>query len=175
MRASEDADGPLIAHQSGPFLMGTRSHASFLCLFPGLQPSLFRQQTLRPIDQPCRSTRCSVSPRTTQNMYAVSLAQRFYFDTSRQKPLKDLVRQTALHVMNNGGVVRKISSWGTLSLPQRMRRHKQAHYIGEYVRFLSWLSASSCILCSQVIGPCTSMSRRRLCADWIGSCGRTQG
>lgn len=52
-----------------------------------------------------------------------------------QQPLKDLVRETASHVLNNGGVVRKLSSWGTLSLPQRMRRHKQYHYIGEYVSF----------------------------------------
>lgn len=48
-----------------------------------------------------------------------------------QKNIKDLVRQTALHVMNNGGVVRKLKSLGTQSLPQRMRRHGHFHRIGE--------------------------------------------
>jgi len=48
------------------------------------------------------------------------------------KHIKGLVQQTARHVMNNGGVVRKISSWGTLALPQRMFRHKQYHNIGDY-------------------------------------------
>lgn len=48
-----------------------------------------------------------------------------------QKHIKDLVHQTAMHVMNNGGVVRRIYSLGTLSLPQRMHRHKQYHQIGE--------------------------------------------
>ncbi|THH26708.1 hypothetical protein EUX98_g7480 [Antrodiella citrinella] len=51
---------------------------------------------------------------------------------SEYKPIKDLVRQTAMHVMNNGGVVRKIGSWGTQTLPQRMRRHQQYHHIGDY-------------------------------------------
>ncbi|KAL0072462.1 hypothetical protein AAF712_000225 [Marasmius tenuissimus] len=34
--------------------------------------------------------------------------------------------------MNSGGVVRKIDSWGTLVLPQRMKRHKVSHRVGDY-------------------------------------------
>jgi hypothetical protein len=33
--------------------------------------------------------------------------------------------------MNNAGVVRDIKSHGTKVLPQRMRRHKHTHNIGE--------------------------------------------
>ncbi|PCH43542.1 hypothetical protein WOLCODRAFT_138421 [Wolfiporia cocos MD-104 SS10] len=46
--------------------------------------------------------------------------------------IKQLVEQTAKQVMNSGGVVRRIYSMGTLSLPQRMRRHKEYHQIGDY-------------------------------------------
>jgi len=46
--------------------------------------------------------------------------------------LKELVRQSATHVMNAGGVVRNINYWGTQTLPQRMRRHKAYYEIGEY-------------------------------------------
>ncbi|EPQ57586.1 hypothetical protein GLOTRDRAFT_105066 [Gloeophyllum trabeum ATCC 11539] len=46
--------------------------------------------------------------------------------------IKSLVRQAALHIMDNGGVVRKIDSWGTRALPQRMRRHTQYHTAGDY-------------------------------------------
>lgn len=35
--------------------------------------------------------------------------------------------------MNNGGVVRKIDSWGTFGLPQRMKRHAGYNTYGEYV------------------------------------------
>jgi small subunit ribosomal protein S6 len=45
--------------------------------------------------------------------------------------IKSLVRQAALHVMHNAGVVRKIQSQGTLALPQPMRRHKHTHNVGE--------------------------------------------
>ncbi|RDB25018.1 putative 28S ribosomal protein S6, mitochondrial [Hypsizygus marmoreus] len=48
------------------------------------------------------------------------------------KHIKELVRQTATHVMNAGGVVRNINSWGTLTLPQRMRRHGAIHSTGDY-------------------------------------------
>ncbi|KAG5648521.1 hypothetical protein DXG03_003132 [Asterophora parasitica] len=48
------------------------------------------------------------------------------------KHIKELVRQTATHVMNAGGVVRRINSLGTLTLPQRMRRHKVMHSMGDY-------------------------------------------
>jgi small subunit ribosomal protein S6 len=52
-----------------------------------------------------------------------------------QKHIKELVRQTATHIMNARGVVRSINSWGTLTLPQRMRRHGEIHSTGEYVVF----------------------------------------
>ncbi|GLB37509.1 putative ribosomal protein S6 [Lyophyllum shimeji] len=51
---------------------------------------------------------------------------------SEYKHIKELVRQTATHVMNAGGVVRAINSLGTLTLPQRMRRHKVTHSMGDY-------------------------------------------
>ncbi|KAJ6558617.1 ribosomal protein S6 [Mycena vulgaris] len=48
------------------------------------------------------------------------------------KHIQGLARQTALHIMDAGGVVRKIDSWGTRTLPQRMRRHGNYHEIGDY-------------------------------------------
>ncbi|KAJ7703101.1 hypothetical protein B0H17DRAFT_1127437 [Mycena rosella] len=48
------------------------------------------------------------------------------------KHIHGLARQTALHIMDAGGVVRKIDSWGTRTLPQRMRRHGNYHEIGDY-------------------------------------------
>ncbi|CAE6465479.1 unnamed protein product [Rhizoctonia solani] len=48
------------------------------------------------------------------------------------KHIKDLVTGTAQHVMNHGGVVRKITSMGTRVLPQRMRSHQQWHTNGDY-------------------------------------------
>jgi len=48
------------------------------------------------------------------------------------KIVKELVRQSAIHVMNAGGIVRSIDSWGTLTLPQRMRRHGQIYSMGDY-------------------------------------------
>ena len=52
-----------------------------------------------------------------------------------QKHIKDLVTLAAKHVMDNGGVVRSLDSWGTLSLPQKMYRHDQWFKIGESVQF----------------------------------------
>ncbi|KAF8893953.1 ribosomal protein S6 [Infundibulicybe gibba] len=46
--------------------------------------------------------------------------------------IKELVRQSATHVMNAGGVVRSINSWGTLTLPQRMKRHGPYESVGDY-------------------------------------------
>lgn len=48
-----------------------------------------------------------------------------------QKHIKELVTLAAKHVMDNGGVVRNLDSWGTLTLPQRMNRHKAWYSIGE--------------------------------------------
>lgn len=50
-----------------------------------------------------------------------------------QAHIRELVRQSATHVMNNGGVVRNINSWGTLTLPQRMKRHGPLQSVGECV------------------------------------------
>jgi len=48
------------------------------------------------------------------------------------KNIKDLVTDCAKHVMNAGGVVRSIESWGTRQLPQRLHRHQQWHIMGDY-------------------------------------------
>jgi small subunit ribosomal protein S6 len=47
--------------------------------------------------------------------------------------IRELVRQSALHVIDNGGVVRAINSWGTRTLPQRMKRHGPRQAVGESV------------------------------------------
>ncbi|KAF5354664.1 hypothetical protein D9756_005371 [Leucocoprinus leucothites] len=43
--------------------------------------------------------------------------------------------QSATHIMNAGGVVRKIESWGTMQLPHRMKKKRTNTYehIGEQV------------------------------------------
>ncbi|KAI0675044.1 ribosomal protein S6 [Trametes maxima] len=46
--------------------------------------------------------------------------------------IKDLVTRAATHILDNGGVVRRLDSWGTQTLPQRMRRAKQNYNIGDY-------------------------------------------
>ncbi|KAJ6593996.1 ribosomal protein S6 [Mycena capillaripes] len=48
------------------------------------------------------------------------------------KHIHGLVKQSALLVLEAGGAVRKINSWGTRTLPQRMRRHGNYHEIGDY-------------------------------------------
>ncbi|KAI0769664.1 ribosomal protein S6 [Trametes elegans] len=48
------------------------------------------------------------------------------------KHIKDLVTRAATHILDNGGVVRKLDSWGTKTLPQKMRRAKQTYSIGDY-------------------------------------------
>ncbi|CDZ97222.1 Mitochondrial ribosomal protein MRP17 [Phaffia rhodozyma] len=50
----------------------------------------------------------------------------------KYKPIRDLVRSTALHIMEHGGHVRTIKSWGTQTLPEKMRRHKVTHEVGDY-------------------------------------------
>jgi len=49
--------------------------------------------------------------------------------------IKQLVQQTATHVMHAGGVVRGLDSMGTLTLPQRMKKKGQRniyHKCGNY-------------------------------------------
>ncbi|KAJ3516435.1 hypothetical protein NLJ89_g1136 [Agrocybe chaxingu] len=48
------------------------------------------------------------------------------------QPIRELVRQSAMHVMNAGGVVRNLNSWGTRTLPQRMKRHGRPQEVGDY-------------------------------------------
>lgn len=46
--------------------------------------------------------------------------------------VKSLVTNTAMHVLNAGGVVRNLTSMGSKVLPQRMKRHRAWHTIGDY-------------------------------------------
>ncbi|KAI0790841.1 ribosomal protein S6 [Abortiporus biennis] len=46
--------------------------------------------------------------------------------------IKNLVRQTASHVLKSGGVVRKLDSWGTRSLPQRIKAGNTVHNFADY-------------------------------------------
>ena len=48
-----------------------------------------------------------------------------------QKHIRELVRQSAMHIMGAGGVVRSINSWGTRTLPQRMKRQGPYVSVGE--------------------------------------------
>jgi hypothetical protein len=50
-----------------------------------------------------------------------------------QRQIKSLVRLAATHILNNGGVVRRIQYWGTETLPQRMRSHGTNRDYGECV------------------------------------------
>jgi len=42
------------------------------------------------------------------------------------------VTQSAMHVLDNGGTVRGFRYWGTLTLPQRMKRQKEFFNYGDY-------------------------------------------
>ncbi|KAF9501587.1 hypothetical protein BDN71DRAFT_1501294 [Pleurotus eryngii] len=46
--------------------------------------------------------------------------------------IRELVRQSAMHVMNAGGAVRNLNYWGTQILPQRMSRHGVKQDRGDY-------------------------------------------
>ncbi|KIO32270.1 hypothetical protein M407DRAFT_241525 [Tulasnella calospora MUT 4182] len=50
----------------------------------------------------------------------------------KYEEIHGLVKQTALTVMNNGGVVRSINSWGTRTLPMRIKRYKASHNVADY-------------------------------------------
>ena len=58
-----------------------------------------------------------------------------------QEHIKNLVTRVATHVLDNGGIVRELNSWGTRTLPQRMRGVNQFHTIGECVVFTSRVGA----------------------------------
>ncbi|KXN85366.1 30S ribosomal protein S6 [Leucoagaricus sp. SymC.cos] len=49
--------------------------------------------------------------------------------------IRSLAQKSATHIMNSGGVVRKIESWGTMQLPQRMKKKRSTaayEYVGDY-------------------------------------------
>ncbi|TDL26265.1 hypothetical protein BD410DRAFT_704644, partial [Rickenella mellea] len=48
------------------------------------------------------------------------------------KYIKQLVTESAMLVMNQGGVVRSINSLGRRTLPTRMRAHNVNHSVGDY-------------------------------------------
>ena len=50
-----------------------------------------------------------------------------------QRHIKELVRRSALHVMDGGGVVRGFRYWGLMTLPQTTHKQKAIHTHGEYV------------------------------------------
>ncbi|KAI9137689.1 ribosomal protein S6 [Paraphysoderma sedebokerense] len=54
-----------------------------------------------------------------------------------KEPFKQLVKKTALAVMNRGGVVRNLENLGVNNLPYRMKRHQEFFNEGRYftVRF----------------------------------------
>jgi small subunit ribosomal protein S6 len=85
----------------------------------------------------CLCMRCYVFQRMSQNTSVQSLLDLFFalaYD-SVQQHIRELVRQSAMHVMNSGGVVRKINSWGTLALPQKMKRNGPLQNVGEWVEW----------------------------------------
>ncbi|KAF8320699.1 hypothetical protein DL93DRAFT_2073341 [Clavulina sp. PMI_390] len=51
---------------------------------------------------------------------------------ARFDAVRELVKATALNVMEQGGAVRSIKYWGSRNLPQRMRSHKQWYTAGDY-------------------------------------------
>lgn len=92
-----------------------------------------------------------------------------------QKHIKELVRQTAMHVLNAGGVVRGIDSWGTCRLPQRMRRHQQYYDKGEWVEASPPRSLSCANGLLTVIGQCTLTLHRERCVPSTRSCAAIPG
>ncbi|PKC13271.1 hypothetical protein RhiirA5_410825 [Rhizophagus irregularis] len=51
---------------------------------------------------------------------------------------KDLVRNSAKHVLERGGVVRGFENWGEMPLAKRIRRHQVYHTRGQYVKEFFW-------------------------------------
>lgn len=76
---------------------------------------------------------------------------------SVQQHIRELVRQSAMHVMNSGGVVRKINSWGTQTLPQKMKRNGPLQSVGECVDFPSPLLIIYKLFGCTVTGLCILM------------------
>ena len=60
-----------------------------------------------------------------------------------------------MHVMNAGGVVRKIDSWGTKTLPQKIKRNGPLHSVGEWVEL--YCPFLSCLTVCTATGLCTLM------------------
>ena len=77
----------------------------------------------------------------------------------KQKHIKDLVTQSAMHVLDSGGTVRGFRYWGTRTLPQRMRRHKQFFNYGECVPFFPSRQGAARILALLPIPPLIQCAR----------------
>lgn len=100
-----------------------------------VRPSTFRQRNRKtpPDVQPTPSL--STNPdrirkdRVKMPFYRMMCIAAHY---PEYKHIKDLVSQSAMHVLDNGGVVRGFRYWGTRTLPQRMRRQKQYFNYGDY-------------------------------------------
>jgi len=48
------------------------------------------------------------------------------------KHIRELVKATAMHILDRGGIVRNIDYWGTRALPEKMRRHSMTFYHADY-------------------------------------------
>ena len=79
----------------------------------------------------CLSMRCCALRLTSLHMSVYPSFPQTYSNTNLQQHIRELVRQSAMHVINNGGVVRSINSWGTRTLPQKMKRHGPRQSVGE--------------------------------------------
>lgn len=65
-----------------------------------------------------------------------SILYNLTFNRLLKQHIKQLVQQTATHIMHSGGVVRGLNSMGTLTLPERMKKKGQRnvyHKTGKYV------------------------------------------
>ena len=67
--------------------------------------------------------------------------------TAGQQHIRSLVQQSATQIMNAGGVVRKIESWGTMQLPHRMKKKRTNayEYIGEWATPFILLTSPDCL------------------------------
>ena len=101
-----------------------------LCLFPRPTPRQPRDPPLlqhAPLSDGLHSR--PLPPVCTSSLHLTHTPS----PTSSQEHIKTLVSQSAKLIMDNGGVVRKIESWGTMQLPQRMKKKRTNayEYLGE--------------------------------------------
>lgn len=91
-------------------------------------------------------------PRICASRFQASFASTAH-NSAFQVHIRELIRQSATHVMNQGGVVRKIESWGTRTLPQRMKRQGPYVNVGECVSQSLYLlvSPAHLLLCDFLV------------------------